>query len=83
MRFLEIREHIAAFENSWRQVAEAGGVIKDTSTGLVDFYGYVGGRPVWLCWMFGETTIEFYHELDSGFSERRPIGPEAPARLLN
>jgi hypothetical protein len=29
------------------------------------------GREVYLCWKYGEQKIEFWHEIDSGFSDRQ------------
>jgi hypothetical protein len=51
--------------------------------GLLDFYGRIEGRLVWLCWRYGEDKLDHYHELDSGFSGRRPIGNVARQRVLN
>jgi hypothetical protein len=33
----------------------------------------VKGRTVFLCWKLGEKKISFWHDLESGFAERRPI----------
>ncbi|MEZ4223035.1 MAG: DUF2203 domain-containing protein [Polyangiaceae bacterium] len=77
----ELRRRIERYERGWRDVTELGAVVKDPDVGLVDFYGRVDGRLVWFCWRFGEETLRYYHELDAGFSARRPLRPEA--RLLN
>jgi len=76
-------ERIAAYEEGWEQVSSLGAVVKDTQTGLVDFYGTMDGRTVWLCWKYGEESITFFHELDTGFSGRKPIGPNVRQKLLN
>jgi hypothetical protein len=41
--------------------------------GLVDFPAVVGGRRVYLCWKLGEPEVRYWHELDAGFRERRPL----------
>src|SRR5438552_1492754 len=41
--------------------------------GLVDFRALRNGKTVYLCWRYGEEEIGFWHELDTGFSSRRPI----------
>ena len=51
--------------------------------GPVDFYGKVGERLVWLCWKFGETRIDHYHQLDEGFSGRKRIEESGRRILLN
>jgi len=79
----DLMERIAAYEEGWQEVSSLGAVVKDTRTGLVDFYGHLEGRTVWLCWRYGEEKIDFFHELDSGFSGRKPLGPAARQKLLN
>jgi len=48
-------------------------VLRDPSTGLVDFLGEVEGRRVWLCWRADEDRVAHFHELDAGFASRRPL----------
>jgi len=79
----DLMERIAAYEGGGQGVASLGAVVKDTRTGLVDFYGHLDGRTVWLCWRYGEEKIDFFHELDSGFSGRKPLGAAARQKLLN
>jgi len=50
-----------------------GLTLRDIEHGLVDFPALVSGRQVWLCWQRGETGIGWWHDLDSGFSGRRPL----------
>ncbi len=78
-----VRHHIEVYEERWAKVQELGGVIKDPQTGLVDFYGRFGGRFVWLCWRYGEESVQSYHELDAGFSGRRPLRETIVKRRLN
>jgi len=47
--------------------------IKDLSRGLVDFPAIIGGREVFLCWEQQEDDIEFWHDLDTGFSGREKL----------
>jgi len=60
-----------------------GGVIKDPQTGLVDFYGRVGEKLVWLCWRYGEDSLSHYHDLEAGFSGRRLLTADVRRALLN
>ena len=41
--------------------------------GLVDFRALKAGRPVYLCWRFGEPEVSHWHELEGGFAGRQPI----------
>jgi hypothetical protein len=50
-----------------------GLTLRDIEHGLVDFPALVAGRQVWLCWQRGETAIGFWHDLETGFSGRRPL----------
>ena len=79
----ELLERIGTYQEGWAEVEELGAVLKDPRLGLVDFYGHVEGKAVWLCWKFGEEEIAHYHALDEGFSARKPIGASLKRSLLN
>ena len=76
------RERTRRLEELTRQVQQGigailklGGVPKDLGMGLVDFPYLVNDQEVNLCWRFGETTIEFWHGLDEGYTGRKPLEP--------
>ena len=48
--------------------------LKDPVTGLVDFYWKRGDETVYLCWKHGEEGIDHWHDLQSGFGGRQPLG---------
>ena len=50
-----------------------GITLRDIESGLIDFPALVSGRQVCLCWRLGEGDVEWWHELTSGFSGRRPL----------
>lgn len=79
----ELVEKIDAYRAGWREVEAMGAVLKDARVGLLDFYGEVDGKLVWLCWRYGEAECAFYHSLEEGFSARKPIGASVKHRLLN
>ena len=58
-------------------------VLRDISTGLLDFPALAAGRPVWLCWRLGEDRVEFWHRQDQGFDSRRSIAELPTANQLN
>lgn len=70
-----LARRVRRYRDGWRQVEQLGAVVKDPSAGLIDFYGKVDDRLVWLCWRYGEDRIAYYHELDAGFSGRKPLEP--------
>jgi len=55
------------------ELGELGVLFKGFDTGLVDFPGEVGGRPVLLCWQLGEDDVKFWHEESAGFIGRQPL----------
>jgi hypothetical protein len=65
----EIEEYIA-------ELHELGVEAKGLDTGLVDFPGEIDGRRVYLCWRVGEPSVQYWHDVDAGFSGRRPLAPE-------
>ena len=56
-----------------RELEAIGCVLKDPSSGLVDFPGEIDGEVVWLCWQAGETDVGWWHPQDSGFTGRQPL----------
>ena len=79
----ELVARIAEYQDGWSEVEEMGAVLKDPRIGLLDFYGQVDGKLVWLCWKYGEESISHYHALNEGFSARKPIGSTVKRHLLN
>jgi hypothetical protein len=47
--------------------------VRDIEAGLVDFFGYLHGEIVFLCWLRGEPEVGHYHTLTGGFRARRPL----------
>ncbi len=52
---------------------ELGVELKDLDQGLIDFPSYRDGKLIYLCWKRGETRIQFWHDLESGFAGRQPL----------
>ncbi len=50
-----------------------GCVVKDMDLGLLDFYGFMEGEEVFFCWQLGEGEIRYWHKVDEGFAERKPL----------
>lgn len=48
-------------------------VLRDITSGLVDFPSEIGGREAYLCWKLGEAEVAFWHSPDDGFQGRRPL----------
>jgi hypothetical protein len=56
-----------------RRIQEMGVVIKDFDRGLVDFPHLRQGREVFLCWELEEDDIEFWHDIETGYSGRERL----------
>ena len=61
-----LRVPLEEFEN--REI-----IIRDLQRGLIDFPALRDGREVYLCWLYGEERIDYWHELDTGFAGRQPL----------
>lgn len=48
-------------------------VLRDISTGLVDFPAEIEGNEAYLCWKLGEAEVAFWHSPEDGFEGRRPL----------
>jgi len=55
------------------ELGRIGVELKDPARVLLDFPALHEGREILLCWKSDEATITHWHEIDSGFSGRRPV----------
>jgi hypothetical protein len=76
----EVEQAKKEFDSTARKIQDLEGVVKSVEQGLVDFYGVIEGRLIFLCWKRGEKSIDFYHHLEDGFQGRIPLPTEEPAR---
>jgi hypothetical protein len=56
-----------------RAIDALGIEIKDINSGLIDFWSRRDGREVYLCWRYGEASVEYWHDIDAGFAGRQPL----------
>jgi hypothetical protein len=69
-RFTELKAEIVRLIN---RIEAYGCVVKSIDLGLLDFPALRDGRPIYLCWKAGETTLGHWHGTDEGFSSRKPL----------
>ena len=55
------------------EILDRGIVVRDVSRGLADFPSQRDGREIYLCWIGGEERINYWHEIDQGFTHREPL----------
>ena len=64
--FLEVRNMLEALN-------EAGIVVRDLDRGLIDFPSLFDDEEIYLCWELGEDSVDYWHDLDSGYGGREPL----------
>ncbi len=74
-RAMEKEFHHASYQvyNELDKVDRKGVILRDVDDGLLDFRSTFQGREIFLCWRLGESTINFWHEIDDGVQGRRSI----------
>lgn len=70
---LKAREAIMRYEDGWAEVQELGAVVKDPRVGWLDFWGQYEGRYVWLSWLYGESELSFFRELNADTSNGKVV----------
>jgi len=56
------------------EITQIGIIIKGLDNGLVDFpHIRENGEEVYLCYLYGENDIEFWHSIQDGFIGRKSI----------
>ena len=69
----EMEAHLQRVRESISEIDEIGVQVKDMDAGLLDFPYRLEDEVVLLCWRMGETTIEYWHTMESGFKGRQPV----------
>ena len=69
----EIEAHLQRVRESIAEIDSIGVQVKDLEAGLLDFPCRLDDQVVLLCWRMGETSIEHWHTVDSGFGGRQPV----------
>ncbi len=69
----EMESHLQRVRESIAEIDSIGVQVKDLDTGLLDFPFRLDEEIVLLCWRMGETAIEHWHTVDSGFQGRQPV----------
>jgi hypothetical protein len=66
-------DYLNTFGRAMAKLQATGILLKDVEQGLIDFPHWRDGREVYLCWKYGEKRIDYWHEIDSGYSGRQPL----------
>jgi hypothetical protein len=69
----EMEGHVQRVRESIAEIDSIGVQVKDLDAGLLDFPCRLDDQVVMLCWRMGETAIEHWHPVDTGFKDRQPV----------
>jgi len=69
----EMESHLQRVRESIAEIDSIGVQVKDAESGLLDFPCRLDDQVVLLCWRLGETSIEHWHTMESGFKGRQPL----------
>ena len=69
----EMESHMQRVRESIAEIDSIGVQVKDIESGLLDFPCRLDDQVVLLCWRMGETSIEHWHTMESGFQGRQPV----------
>ncbi len=69
----EMEDHLKLARESVAEIDAIGVQVKDLESGLLDFPCRLDDQVVLLCWRMGETSIEHWHTVESGFQGRQPV----------
>ena len=69
----EVNERSSRIDGYIRELEELGVDVKDLESGQVEFPSERHGRPIWLCWQVGETTVNQWRGENESFGDRRAV----------
>ena len=69
----DMESHLLRVRESISEIDSIGVQVKDLDTGLLDFPFRLDEDIVLLCWRMGESAIEHWHTVESGFQGRQPV----------
>lgn len=69
----ELKAAQARFDELLSELTSADLQVKGVAPLLLDFPAELGGESVLLCWLEGDSDLEWYHRVDLGFAGRRPL----------
>ncbi len=69
----EVENHTQRARETIAEIDAIGVQVKDLDAGLLDFPCRLDDEIVLLCWRMGETSIDHWHTVESGFQGRQPV----------
>jgi hypothetical protein len=69
----QIEAHMKQARETIAEIDAIGVQVKDIENGLLDFPCRLDDQVVLLCWKMGESSIDHWHSVESGFQGRQPV----------
>src|ERR1700749_1590939 len=69
----EMDAHLKRVREIIAEIDAIGVQVKDLDSGLLDFPFRLDEEIVLLCWRMGETAIEHWHPVETGYQGRQPV----------
>ncbi|HEX6290983.1 MAG TPA: DUF2203 domain-containing protein [Herpetosiphonaceae bacterium] len=69
----DVTRYIVVIQDAIYKLRALNILVKDVNTGLIDFPAERDGLPIYLCWQYDEPSVQFWHDVDSGFAGRQRI----------
>ena len=69
----QVEEHLKQVRETIAEIDAIGVQVKDLESGLLDFPCRIDDQVILLCWRLGESAIEHWHTVESGFQGRQPV----------
>ncbi len=69
----ELQTDSRTLQEYLEELKDLGVEPKNGLEGLVDFPAVMDDRVVYLCWKLNEPEVQYWHELDTGYSGRQPL----------
>jgi hypothetical protein len=66
-------EDFSRLEELVQRIQATGALVKDVNSALLDFPALREGREVYLCWRYNEPSVQFWHDIDAGFTGRQEL----------
>lgn len=68
-----VTRYILTIQDAIRKLQSLNIIVKDVNTGLLDFPAERDGQLIYLCWLYDEPSVQFWHHVDTGFAGRQRI----------
>lgn len=76
-----LRRTFGTLERCRDELEDVGIALRDWLRGIVHFPAIIDGRSAFLCWCYDEPAVAYWHGVDEGFAQRRPVSGLREHRL--